>query len=217
MISDELNKAKDFNRNDNGDVELTIDNVGLAETVYNLFYINSTLENDFTELEEKYSEENLKKVCTRINAENSTHLTNEDKDIICECIYKKCPNINLLKEELEKDSYPLIELIRKAQNNNGVSTKKNNYSFATKFCHYACYYLYKNEDEKKRDLYPIYDSILSDYVKKSPEYKLSTDTDINKYEDYVKIIDKIISGKGISRNGFDHLIWLTNRKPSKTE
>lgn len=215
MISDELKKAKDFNRNDNGAVELTIDNVVLAETVYSLFYINSTLENDFDDLAENYTEDNLKKVCTRINAENSTHLTNEDKDIICECIYKKCPNINLLKEELKKDSYPLIESIRKAQNNNGVSTKKNNYSFATKFCHYACYYLFN--DDTNRDLYPIYDSILSDYVKKSHEYKLSTDTDINKYEDYVKIIDKIISGKGISRNGFDHLIWLTNRKPSKAE
>ena len=36
--------------------------------------------------------------------------------------------------------------------------------------------------------------------------------DIDKYKDYVDIIDQIINGKEISRNGFDHLIWLTNRK-----
>ena len=91
------------------------------------------------------------------------------------------------------------------------SKVRDNYSFATKLCHYACYNLFEDND-KDRDRYPIYDSVLEKYVKKSKAYKNADRKDIDDYRTYVDIVDKIIEGKGISRNGFDHLIWLATRE-----
>lgn len=44
----------------------------------------------------------------------------------------------------------------------GIEIKKNNFSFATKFCHYACVNgLGKEKLGRDRDLYPIYDSVVT--------------------------------------------------------
>lgn len=225
MISNEISNIQKFDT-ENDRIKLSFKNVSLAETIFNILYMNSTLGQDFKNLRTNYSEENLNQVCLTINAENSTHLREYERNKISHEIFEKSNKNYAEFEKLLKDpSYPIISLIRAlkgikvtANSDKGKDEEKvirDNYSFATKFCHYACYFLF--DDDTNRDLYPIYDSVLSDYVKKSPEYKHSTEKDINIYKNYVNIIDEIINGKGISRNGFDHLIWLTNRKPSKAE
>lgn len=44
----------------------------------------------------------------------------------------------------------------------GIEIKKNNFSFASKFCHYACVNGFEEEKiGRDRDLYPIYDSVVT--------------------------------------------------------
>lgn len=130
-----------------------------------------------------------------INKLNSTHLSNEtEKPAIAQLIFDVCPNIESLKSILiEKDQYnnftfPLISLIRGLNEREGV---RNNYSFATKFCHYSCYYLFDTEELEEelrnlyRDTYPIYDSIVSRYLRET--YNIGIDFD--NYSDYVLAIN----------------------------
>lgn len=84
-----------------------------------------------------------------------------------------------------------------------------NISFASKFCHYACMYWFEGEPEQ--DNYSIWDRVLE---KALPLYLNYYEikwkqNDIKEYELYRKLIDTIInkSESGISRNGFDHLVW----------
>lgn len=89
-----------------------------------------------------------------------------------------------------------------------------NPSFASKFCHYACMYLF--EGKKEQDNFSIYDGVLCKVVPKYAEYyKIDCDkkkiecASVNDYINYSKLIDDILekSGNHISRNGFDHLLW----------
>ena len=112
--------------------------------------------------------------------------------------------------------YSLIETlsertIAKGENHN----PRVNLSFASKFCHYACFYFFEGMEEQ--DNYSIYDSVVSKVL---PLYcshfnipKLRCGN--KDYVLYQETIDAIIkasasddkSGKPISRNGFDHLLW----------
>ena len=91
---------------------------------------------------------------------------------------------------------------------NGES-QRHNISFASKFCHYLCFWLFENEPEA--DNYSIYDSFvrnkLPDYIE---HYKIDRKgINLDDYKDYRFIIIQILekSGNKISRNGFDHLLW----------
>lgn len=85
---------------------------------------------------------------------------------------------------------------------------RTNLSFASKFAHYACLYLF-GEDDANRDNFSIYDNVLNKalpiYVKK---YGLDGYYS-NSYSSYYKCIERIIEkcGEPLSRNGFDHLVW----------
>ena len=209
MISDEFNKISHFDMKE-GQIALSKRNVILAETVFNILNRNSSLENDIKTLVSNYSAESLDTLCKTINAENSTHLREHERKAIVKMILNQCKDINSFKKRLKDKNYALVYDIRALKESyENRNTIRANYSFATKFCHYSCYYLFK--DDKSRDLYPIYDSVISDYVKKSIVYKNSKNRDLNDYKNYVNIIDEIIKDKEISRNGFDHLIWLVYR------
>ena len=92
------------------------------------------------------------------------------KVIIISKILEECPNINAFKEKLKDKNYPLINIVRfpgdsksseKPKEKGDKSSVRDNYSFATKLCHYACYHLFDNDND--RDIYPIYDSVLAKY------------------------------------------------------
>lgn len=83
---------------------------------------------------------------------------------------------------------------------------RTNLSFASKFVHYACFYLF---DDYRRDNFSIYDKVLNKalpiYIKK---YNLNN-YDPKSYRSYYYCIEMIIKscGEQLSRNGFDHLVW----------
>jgi len=97
---------------------------------------------------------------------------------------------------------------------------RRNVSFASKFCHFSCFYIFKGEEAQ--DNFSIYDGVVAralpaylDYYKeKLLDKKIDLKTIKKKikdksYKEYSNAIDDIIeaSGSKISRNGFDHLVW----------
>ena len=60
-----------------------------------------------------------------------------------------------------------------------------------------------------QDNYPIYDSIVRIVLPKYLKH-YGIERSITDYESYTQVIDEIIkaSGASISRNGFDHILWI---------
>lgn len=143
-----------------------------------------------------------------VDRENSTHL-NADK-IGRDELPRRLLAIEkdtLLK--MLKTPAPDYELIKILSEKTHAKKGRVNYSFATKFCHYACMTLFKGTEQQ--DNFSIYDNIVSKAI---PAYiyhfKLNKrDFNPKDYSSYIGMIDKIrqASGSGISRNGFDHLLW----------
>jgi len=110
----------------------------------------------------------------------------------------------------KETQYHLIKELSKTTHPKGQKYKaRMNLSFASKFCHYACFYLF--EGKKAQDNYSIYDNIVRKVL---PRYcghfgvvrQRLMDKD---YVTYQETIDAIIKASGghVSRNGFDHLLW----------
>lgn len=159
----------------------------------------------------------IKNCIEAVDRENSTHI-NADKigrKELSERVYK-LESEDLLKylSNPKETNYKLINILSKRTNPTEKDCKpRKNYSFATKFCHYACLYLF--EGKKEQDNYAKYDYILS---KNIPEYakiyNIPIPDDYNtNYEVYINLIDNIIkqSGNKISRRGFDHLLWYFHK------
>ena len=198
---------------ENDSPSLTPDNVYLAEFIFHVLYRKSELGKLYDSLEKDYRKDNLVKILSVINSENSTHLLKKDKEAIAEHIIKEYKTFEAFKNALkhkenEKYTYTLVSSIRSLKSAcTGPKTERDNYSFATKFCHYSCYYLFKNCAEL-RDLYPIYDGIIVKYLK---DYHNVKEKELSDYISYVNKINEIVKDKKISKNGFDHLIWLYHR------
>lgn len=152
-----------------------------------------------------------------IDNENSTHL-NSDKmgrEVVKERILRigRKKLLNYLKKPGK--TYKLINMIQTPEYEN----EKNHLSFATKFCHYSCIFLFKGDDEE--DNFSIYDSVLKNalpkYIKKYLNKDISEKEYENNYPKYIKYIDEIreqafkMYGEKISRNGFDHLLWYYHK------
>ena len=148
-----------------------------------------------------------------VDRDNSTHLNADGvgRDELFDRI-KNIPK-SLLVEYLKhpkESKYHLINVLSQATHPKDSKHKpRTNLSFASKFCHYACFYLFEGEDEQ--DNYSIYDNVVlrvlpryCDYYKVSKLRSLARD-----YLTYQATIDEIIKAAGgsISRNGFDHLLW----------
>lgn len=180
----------------------------------------------------------IEAILRKINAENHTHTSNSDITAITQNICKDFPNIDELLEALieplkDDCQYQLIRCIASEVN------KRHNFSLATKFCHYLNFYIYFETGHA--DLYSIYDGVVNDnlhlyynyYVLKEEKnlnqpiinykYKYKSndlkklsnlaalDFLIDIYKTYQNIIAKIIQECGLSRNGFDHIVWYTNK------
>lgn len=153
-------------------------------------------------------EEIIAKAVEAVDRENSTHL-NADK-VGRQQLTKRLFAID--KQELTqllKDPAPDYKLVKILSEKTEAEKGRVNYSFATKFCHYACMTLFKGTEFQ--DNFSIYDNIVSKAV---PAYidhfKLDRKGYNPKdYTSYIGMIDQIreASGSGISRNGFDHLLW----------
>lgn len=162
----------------------------------------------------------IPKVVRSIDRENSTHLNSDGCgiDVISNRIIKL--GKDKLIDSLKKGDLEVFEKIQEKTNPNKKGDKnykgRVNTSFASKFCHFACFFLF--EEDELRDKYSIYDnvivSVLPYYIKK---YGVENNKSLKKYEDYRKVIDLIRekatpkNKTSISRNGFDHLLWYYHK------
>ena len=178
------------------------------------------------QIKEEKKEQDFKKivenVVEKIDKENGTHLTADHdgkeidrktaRDVMVERIVD-CYKAGTLLSYLKEPDFSQENLISILSKPTGIEKGKgrSHLSFASKFCHYSCYHLFKGE--KEQDNYSIYDRFVREalpfYLEK---YKITSTTKINdkiSYKDYQEAIDKILekADEKISRNGFDHLVW----------
>lgn len=148
-------------------------------------------------------EEIISKAVEAVDRENSTHL-NADKTGRKE-ITNRILNIKNLENKLKNANLNLIETI--SAKTSAKTRARVNLSFASKFCHYACFYLFEGLPEQ--DNYSIYDNVIKKVLQKYVNYYHLPTRDLDNYREYQETIDEIIaqSKSHISRNGFDHLLW----------
>lgn len=148
-----------------------------------------------------------------VDRENSTHLNSDrcgrreiEKRLI------EFDRIELLKC-LKEPEYQNFKLIREiSRKTSAPKRSRNNLSFASKFCHYACFYLF--EGTEWQDNYSIWDSILRKVLPLYlGYYQITDDYDLYDYAEYRIAVDAVrkASGIAISRNGFDHLLWYYHK------
>ena len=117
----------------------------------------------------------------------------------------------ILDQLKDVDNMPLFNLLcgetRREDGNRG----RRNPSFASKFCHYACFHLFEGLPEQ--DSYSIYDNVIRKVLHRYAEKYNVKHGNLADYRNYRKTIDEIIkaSGSNISRNGFDHLLWYYHK------
>lgn len=172
------------------------------------------LSNESTE----YSyEEIIEYAVKSVDRENSTHLNADGHGRLAITKRLKKFNREELIECLKNPDYGEMKLVKEiAKKTSAEKRSRKNISFASKFCHYACFYIFEGTDYQ--DNYSIYDSILRtvlplylDYYKIREQYDLK---DYGHYRNAVDAIRKksgIETGTEISRNGFDHLLWYYHK------
>lgn len=151
-----------------------------------------------------------------VDRENSTHLNSDGvgrEEILSRiCSISRARLVECLKDP-DGTNLWLINYISEATHPTGKSQNGNMYkartnvSFASKFCHYACFYLFEGEAEQ--DNYSIYDYVLRRVLPKYISYYGLKNWNLDDYNEYRKAVDDILkkSNARISRNGFDHLLW----------
>ena len=163
----------------------------------------------------------IPKVVSSIDRENSTHLNSDGcgRKEISDRIIKLCNEDNLI-DSLKEGNLEVFDTIQEKTNPNINGHKKykgrENTSFASKFCHYACFFLF--EEDELRDKYSIYDKVIASVLPYYKEmYKVDKSQSLKEYKDYRKVIDLIRekatpkNKSPISRNGFDHLLWYYHK------
>lgn len=171
----------------------------------NVLIKNKTSEYSYKEI--------IKYAVAAVDRENSTHLNADNcgREEITEriCRLKRQELLSCLKDPAYKNM-KLIRLI--SRRTSAEERARENLSFASKFCHYACFYIF--EGTKYQDNYSIYDNILKSVLPKYLDYySIGEDYDLNNYSDYRRAVDDIrnASRTEISRNGFDHLLWYYHK------
>lgn len=158
-------------------------------------------------------EDIIKGAVESVDRENSTHL-NADKCGRQEitqrlCVFDRAELVECLKDPNHDD----MKLIREISRITSAKQRaRTNPSFASKFCHYACFYVF--EGTEYQDNYSIYDGILKAVLPMYLGYfRIEQEYDLSDYRDYRMAVDAIreASGIEISRNGFDHLLWYYHK------
>lgn len=148
-----------------------------------------------------------------IDSQNSTHLKASGDGI--EPMVKLIFGFvrNRLKEALKDPNYKHLDIMKKLSEPLG-DKKHRNISFSSKFCHWACFYLF--EGENAQDNFSVYDSVVRNML---PTYvsrlglNRYTKSELTEYKTYQKCIDEILESldEPISRHGFDRLVWFCYR------
>ena len=215
----------DFGK-DNKLVELTLENVAKVEAMIRTDSNYRISEDDpekspywILEMEKLLKGEHcdydkdhvVKQIVNLLNKENSTHLNTDGVglDEMPKRILQNWDNI-LESLRIRERGMKLIKDLSDKTNPKPGKKGRSNISFASKFCHFSCFYIFKGEEAQ--DNFSIYDGVVAkalpkylDYYSLNDKFKVQDKI----YEEYSKAIDAIIqaSGSEISRNGFDHLVW----------
>ena len=155
-------------------------------------------------------EDIVKNIVETLDNENSTHLNTDGvgrEEMTKSILAQK----ETLLDDLKNRNFGLIKTLSTKTTPLPGKHGRENISFASKFCHYACFYIFEGEDAQ--DNFSIYDGVVAKALPKYLKF-YRIDADIKKiknkdYAEYSKAIDAVIeaSGNEISRNGFDHLVW----------
>lgn len=151
-----------------------------------------------------------------INRENSTRLSAGELSELAKriCALSSSEILEYLGKPTTKlgpsgEKYYLVSYLRK-KTATGKRSGRENYSFATKFCHYACMNFFKEKPEA--DNFPIIDNVVKAVFPKYAE-NIVKQIVFDDYETFVRNIDEVLDHykQRISRNGFDHLMWYANK------
>ena len=157
-----------------------------------------------------------------IDVTNSTQLSKHKSKLslfdIAEIIIGMNANGGFDKKLASGDETLVSDLARKFKGENGSGV--NLFSFASKYCCYHNYFVYKKDD------YSIYDNVVATHLHKYPLSVNPIDSSqakkwMSKF-DYVSFnqhIGKLLDENGITikkepfrRRKFDHFIWFANRE-----
>ena len=162
----------------------------------------------------------VEKVVELIDNENGTHLTgdcspeNKKENARGQMANRITTHQHEILSYLLNPTDSKIDLIKELSSpTDPPLNRRSHLSFASKFCHYACFYIFKNE--KAQDNFSIYDKFVLEAL---PYYLNYYGDEIvlkkngnshYEYKDFQKAVDAVIkaSRSQISRNGFDHLLW----------
>ena len=212
---------------DNGMVALTKKNADFIDGILAIdsAYSVSQSEELFKENGITQDETILLQQINAVDRENSTHLHVDDA---ITDITKVISEIENLENKLKTRDFRIVDDI-------ATASKRKNYSFATKFCAYACRFCF---DEPYDDNYSIYDKVVAQVIpyyalrycgnrdyyirpkRKNCYYKSKYPDAIggeDGYKNYSNLIDSIIeagygkTGYRLSRNQFDHILWYANK------
>ena len=158
-------------------------------------------------------EEIIRGAVEAIDRENSTNLNADScgrEEIIKRILKREKRELLTCLSQPEYEDMKLVRIIAKVTS--AEKRARTNLSFASKFCHYACFFLF--DGMESQDNYSIYDSILRNVLPNYLEYYgIKEQFDLADYKQYQQAIDRIreASGIEISRNGFDHLLWYYHK------
>ena len=188
-----------------------------GSTAYWITQLKDIMINGNSESTDGYAfEDVIKNAVKTIDRENSTHLNadgqNGRDEISKRIIDSRKYLIQWLRDPKGTD-YAIIEMIaKKTQGKNG----RKNPSFASKFAHYACFYLFEGTD--CQDNFSIYDGILRNALPRYlEEYGIENTIIDGDYFSYQNAIDELREraaqryGEKLSRNGLDHLLWYFHK------
>lgn len=202
--STDVNAAPTYNRK--GDITFG------GSSAYWMTRLKNVLLNDGVDGEYSY-EKIIEGAVKSVDRENSTHL-NADKCGWQEITDRLCTfDRDELIVCLQDPEYDDMKLIREISRITSAPLRaRTNLSFASKFCHYACFYVF--DGTSYQDNYSIYDGILKTVLPKYlAYYQIKTVYDLSDYRDYRMAVDAVRAASGIviSRNGFDHLLWYYHK------
>ena len=207
-----------------GDVNASPTDKYKGSTAYWMTRLRQDLDNNARNLKET-----IFNAVLSVDRDNSTHISADGIGpvILTDRIYSKRHSlIPILKDR--KSGFKFVQFLA-TKTSDGILKKegktyypRENYSFATKFCHYACMFFFANKEEREyRDNYSIYDNVvaraLPDYLEaygliksNGNKYKEADFKNAESYELFSDLIDKLRNGQ-VSRNGFDHLLWYYHK------
>lgn len=233
MIKRMINRSNDpyvFDTDENEMIALTEKNVRFVSAILSIDSTYKSAETGLSgsaqELFQKHGITTEKELLTlqvkALNKENSTHLYVADG---LNLTVERIMSISNLKERLIKRDETIVKEIASAV------PGRNNFSFATKFCTFACRY---SLDKPYDDGYCIYDTVLEQTIpyyawrflgEKFIRRKQSTLRQViaekRDYKRYIDLIDRIINASAeetdykISHKDFDHLLWYCYKGDAK--